>query len=200
MNTLGYLSIERNRGPWSRAVSDGYLSAIAIGILAGIVVAFARTPIHLPGHKAILWMAPILATRLVTRSRAGASVGAFSTAITTLSLGGRIAGGIAMMPLVVLAGVVLDGAIRVGERHHFARWQLLLLLASAGAVGNLICFAKRVFDPMGAFFSVGNFNDMLIAASSHAFFGFLAGLLGAAAGNVLLKFRPPLGSAMENLI
>src|SRR5580700_5676750 len=107
MNTLGYLSIERNRGPWSRAVSDGYLSAIAIGILAGIVVAFARTPIHLPGHKAILWMAPILATRLVTRSRAGASVGAFSTAITTLSLGGRIAGGIAMMPLVVLAGVVL---------------------------------------------------------------------------------------------
>jgi hypothetical protein len=191
MNTLGSLSIERNRGPWSRAVAEGYLAVMAVGILAGIVTTFARTPIHMPGHKVILWMAPILATRLVTRTRAGTSFGTFSTATTALSLGGRIAGGIAMMPLVVLAGVVLDGAVQFGQRRNFTRWQQVLLLALAGAIGNLICFVKRLFDPTGAFFSVGNFNDMLTAAGSHALFGFLAGLLGATAGYALLRFRPP---------
>ena len=95
-----------------------------------------------------------------------------------------------MMPLVVLAGVVLDAAIQTGERRHLARWQQVLLLALAGTVGNLICFVKRLFDPLGAFFSVGNFNDMLTAAGSHALFGFLAGLLGAGAGFALLRFRP----------
>jgi hypothetical protein len=190
MNTFGSLSIERKRYPWSRAAAEGYLAVVAVGILAGIAVAFARTPIHMPGHKAIFWMAPILAAGLVTRARAGASVGAFSTAVTTLSLGGRIAGGIAMMPLVVVAGVVLDGAVQFGERRKLKRWQQVLMLALAGAVGNLICFVKRLFDPMGAFFSVGNFNDMLIGAGSHALFGFLAGLLGATAGYALLRFRP----------
>jgi len=152
MNTLGSLSIERNRGPWSRAVAEGYLAVMAVGILAGIVTTFARTPIHMPGHKVILWMAPILATRLVTRTRAGTSFGTFSTATTALSLGGRIVGGIAMMSLVVLAGVVLDGAVQFGQRRNFTRWQQVLLLALAGAIGNLICFVKRLFDPTGAFF------------------------------------------------
>jgi hypothetical protein len=191
MNAPGSLSIERNRDPWSRAVSDGYLAVIAVGIQAGIAVAFARTPIHLPGHKVIFWMAPILATRLLTRTRGGASVGAFSTAMTALSLGGRIAGGIAMMPLVVLAGAVLDGAIQFGRQRNFKLWQQVLLLALAGSIGNLICFVKRLFDPMGAFFSVGNLNNMLTAAASHAFFGFMAGLLGAAVGFALsIPWRP----------
>jgi hypothetical protein len=190
MNVHGSLSIGKDRVHWSKALSDGYLSVVAMGILAGIVTTFARTPIHLPGHKAIWWMAPILATRLLTRTPAGASLGAFTTAITTLLLGGRIAGGIAMMPLVIVAGVVLDGAVQIGERRISTLWQRVLLLASAGAVGNLICFVKRLFDPIGAFFSVGNFNDMLTAAGSHAFFGFLAGLVGATAGYALLRFRP----------
>src|SRR5580704_7417620 len=127
MNTFGSLSIERKRDHWSKAVSEGYLAVVAVGILAGIAVAFARTPIHMPGHKAIFWMAPILATRLATRSRAGGSLGAFSTAITALSLGGRIAGGIAMMPLVVVAGVVLDAAVQFGERRKLKRWQQVLM-------------------------------------------------------------------------
>lgn len=189
MNMPGSLSIGKDRVRWSKAISDGYVSVVAVGVLAGITVAFARTPIHLPGHKAIWWMAPILATRLVTRTGAGASLGAFVTAITALSLGGRIAGGIAMMPLVILAGVVLDAGVQIVQRHPFAHWQQVLFLAMAGAAGNLICFVKRLFDPMGAFFSAGNFKDMLTAAGSHAIFGFLASLLGAAAGFALLRFH-----------
>jgi hypothetical protein len=190
MNMLGSLSIERNRVHWSRSLSDGYLSVIAIGILTGIVVAYARTPMHWPGHKAILWMAPVLAARLVTRTGAGASVGSLATALTTLSIGGRIAGGIVMMPLIILAGVVLDMGVQFCERRKFSVWKCVLFLAFAALAGNLICFIKRLFDPMGAFFSAGNIEDLFIAGGLHALFGFLAGLLGATAGYALLNLRP----------
>jgi hypothetical protein len=190
MNAHGSLSIENDRAHWSKAFSDGYPSVVAIGILSGIAAAFARTPIHLPGHKAIFWMAPVLATRLLTRTGAGASVGALTAALTALSLGGRIAGGIAMMPLVILAGFVLDAGVQIGRRYKFGRWAQMILLASAGAIGNLICFVKRLSDPIGAFFSTGNLKDMLAAAGSHLLFGFLAGVLGAAAAFALIKLPP----------
>jgi len=189
MNVHGSLSIEKEPGRWSRSLSDGYLAVAAVGILSGIVVAYARTPMHLPGHKAIWWMTPVLAARLVTRTRAGASAGALATAMTTLLLGGRIAGGIVQFPLVILAGVVLDLGVQMGERHRSSLWRKVLLLVLAGLVANLICFVKRLADPIGAFFSTGNLDDMLIAGSLHAAFGCLAGLLGAGAGYALLRVR-----------
>jgi hypothetical protein len=42
---------------------------------------------------------------------------------------------------------------------------------------------------MGAFFSAGNIDDLFLAASLHAAFGLIAGLIGAVAGRALLKFR-----------
>jgi hypothetical protein len=189
MNTPGYLSIEKNRVPWNRAVADGYISVLALGILSGILVAYARTPIHLPGHKALWWIAPVLASRLATRTRAGASAGALAVALTTLSLGGRIGGGIAELPLVVLAGILLDLSVHAVQRRNFPRWQCLLLLALAGLAANLLCFVKRLFDPAGAIFSTGNLDDLLTAAGSYSIFGFLAGLLGAGAGQALLMLR-----------
>jgi hypothetical protein len=189
MNMPGSLSTERNRAPWNSAVFDQYLSVVAVGILAGIVVACARTPLHLPGHKAIFWIAPVLAARLITRARAGASAGALATALTTLSLGGRIAGGFVMAPLIILAGLVLDMAVQFTERHKLAGWKWLLVLASAALAANLICFIKRLFDPMGAFFSAGNIDDLFLAGALHAAFGLIAGLIGAVAGRALLKFR-----------
>jgi hypothetical protein len=189
MNAPGSLSTEKNRAPWNSAVLNDYLAVIAVGILAGIAVAYARTPLHLPGHKALFWIAPVLAARLVTRARAGASAGALATALTTLFLGGRIAGGFEMAPLIVLAGLLLDLAVQYTERRTFAGWKWLLVLASAGLAGNLICFIKRLLDPVGAFFSTGNIDDLLLAAALHATFGFIAGLIGAVAAHALLKFR-----------
>jgi hypothetical protein len=189
MNMHGSLSIERKPVRWSKAHSDGYLSVIAVGILSGTLVACARMPIHLPGHKVLWWMAPVLATRLMTRRGAGASVGALSTAMTTLVLGGRLAGGVASWPLVILAGVILDLGANFCEQRDLPLWRQVLVLAVVGMVGSLICFVKRLFDPVGAFFSVGNIEDLLTAAGSYAFFGFLAGMLGAVAGFTLPTLR-----------
>jgi uncharacterized membrane protein YozB (DUF420 family) len=187
MSVFGSPSIAKDRVPWNKTISEGQWAVIAVGIVAGILVAYARTPMHLPGHKALLWMAPILAARLVTRTFAGASVGALVTALTALSLGGRIAGGIGMMPLVVLAGVVLDAGVELGERRKFAWRKVIILMAFAGLVANLICFLKRLFDPTGSFLSSGNLQDLLFAGTWHAIFGFIAGLLGAVAGHAILR-------------
>src|ERR1700722_4560754 len=116
MTTPGSPLIAKKLARSNRADLDRYLFIVAVGILSGIAVTYARTPMHLPGHKALWWMAPILATRLLTRRRAGGSGGAIAAAVSTILLGGRIAGGTAYTPLIILAGGVLDLAVRFIER------------------------------------------------------------------------------------
>ena len=186
---LGSLSIRREAVLWSRAQADGYLTIAAVGLLAGMVVAYARMPLHLPGHKALWWIPPVLAARLLTRRQAGASVGASATIATTLSLGGHLAGGVIAVPLVMLAGVTLDMAAMAAERRPAAKWRVLPLLSSGGAAANLVCFAKRLFEPAGPFSSTSNVQDLLWAAVSYASFGVLAGTLGAAMAYAILTFR-----------
>jgi len=186
----GSLSIERKLVPWSKAGSDGsdgYWAVAAVGVLAGIAVTYARTPIHLPGHKALWWMVPVLATRLATRTSGGAMAGALATALTTLCLGGRLAGGVALMPLLIAGGFVLDVAARISQQRHLSPLHRALLFALAGAIANSICFGKRVADPVGAFSSTMNVKDLLTAAGSHALFGLIAGLLGAGVGYTLAR-------------
>jgi hypothetical protein len=186
MNMPGSLSIGKNPTRWNSALPEQVLSCAAVGVLAGVAVTFAQTPLHWPGHKAVFWIAPILAARLATRSRAGATIGASTTALTTFALGGRLAGGVLLMPLVIIAGVLLDWAAQVGQHRQLSAWRLIPWLALAGTAANLICFLKRLFDPaVGVFLSSGNLLDLLSAAGSYAIFGFLAGLIGAAAGSLI---------------
>jgi hypothetical protein len=187
--TLGSPSIRNESTLWTKSQAEGYLAAAIIGVLAGIVVAYARMPLHLPGHKALWWIPPVLATRLLTRRRLGATVGATATIASTLSLGGRLAGGIAAMPLVILAGVLLDVAAKAAERRPVAIWRTVLLLSAAGAAGNVICFVKRLFEPSGSFFSIDNLRDLGWSVSTYAIFGFAAGALGAALAYVIVGFR-----------
>jgi hypothetical protein len=193
----GSPSIEKEAVRWSKADTEAYLAIVAVGMLTGIVVAYGRMPLHLPGHKVLWWMPAVLATRLLNRARAGATIGALATVITTLSLGGRLAGGVVMMPMVVVAGVILDAAIRFIDGHQISRWRAVFLLATAASAGNLVCFVKRIFEPAGAFFSVVNLTDLLTAASLYALFGFLAGLLGAVVGYGISGLRGQRNAARK---
>jgi hypothetical protein len=186
MNPHGSLSIERNHALSSRARWDGYLIITAVGVLAGVLTAYARAPMHLPGHKALWWMAPVLACRLATRTTGGASVGALAAAMTILCLGGRL-GGAVMVPLMVAAGIVLDLGVRIGQQRRFPGLGQIFSLGLAGAAANLVCFGNRLADPIGPFNSTLSMHDALVAAGSHVLFGFAAGLLGAAAGFALAQ-------------
>jgi hypothetical protein len=185
----GSLLVERKFTRWSRADSDAYLTSLAIGLLAGIAVTYLRTPLHLPGHKVLLWMVPALACRMKTQARAGAATSALGTVAATILLDGQLGGGFVMMPLVVVAGLTLDIAARAVERRGRsahgvwnATWSALTIFALAGMAGNLICFIKRLFDPAGPELSAGGIHELIAAAGSYAFFGFLAGALGGACG------------------
>lgn len=176
--TPGSLLIRNETKPWSKASVDGYLIVVSIGLLAGVAVAMGRMPLQLPGHKALFWIPPILATRWLTRRPLGATVGSLATVLTTLSLGGRLAGDWTAAPLVFLAGGMMDAIVPLAE-HRRGVLRLVSLFATAGVSANLICFIKRLFEPSGTFWSTSNLRDIAWVAESHALFGLLAGLLAA---------------------
>jgi hypothetical protein len=198
----GLPSIKNEAVPWSKAQSDGYLFVISVGVLAGILATYMQTPLHLPGHKAVFWMTPVFASRLLTRRRAGASIGATATLLTTLLLGGRLAGGGVAMPLVIVAGIILDFAAWKTEQRPHRVWQVLLIFAAGGAGANLACSIKRLYEPTGAFFSIATARDLSWAAGCHAFFGLVAAVLGGMIGLGIVRFRgdqrPPALSEAES--
>jgi hypothetical protein len=166
---------------------QAYLIMAAAGVLSGIAVTFVRTPMGMPGHKVLLWMIPVLAARLKTGARAGASAGAFASAGTMLSLGGRIAGGGLMLPAIVAAGAILDLAVTFAHRRAMSAGGTLIVLAASGMAGNLVCFANWAAIARGAVFTHGSSSELAAAALSYAFFGILAGFMGGIAGLTLLR-------------
>lgn len=180
--THGFPSIRSEAGPWNRARIENYLAIGAVGVLAGIAVAYGRMPLHLPGHKALLWIVPVLACRLVSKQSVAASVGASATVITALLLGGRLAGGMTAMPLVIIAGILLDLFAANVERNQIVGWRSLVILTLAGCAANLLCCLKRVFEPSGGILSLGTALDLIQVISFYALFGAAAGLIGGAIG------------------
>jgi len=189
MSRHGSPSIEKSPALSSDSVTDGYAWIVAVAILSGIAVTYARMPLHLPGHKVLWWMAPLLATQLLTRTAAASTVGSIVVLATTLSLGGRIAGGPFFAPLIVPAAVLLDLCVRLSERRNYSPWQRIVILALAGMLGNTICSIKQILETSATASSSGPTNDLLIAVASYALFGLIAGALGAAVGYGLFRFR-----------
>lgn len=126
---------------------------------------------------------------MATRAKAGASISVLATIFTTLLLGGQLAGGALMMPLVAFAGITLDVAGHLAERRRFSVPSALVLWTMAAVAGNLICLIKRLFDPVGQMFSTGNIRDLLQSAASYALCGLIAGLCGAICGLTILHRR-----------
>lgn len=102
------------------------------------------------------------------------------------------------MPLVILAGLILDVTASAALRRPIAKWRALLLLSSGAAAGNLVCFVKRLFESVGPFFSTSNIQDLRWAVMSYVLFGFLAGATGAAVAYAVLGYRAPLPNRAGN--
>jgi len=177
-NRPGKIAGWRSRlaGLWSASM----LASVAVGVLAGLVAAQVRLHLGLPGHKALFWMAPVLVARLLGRHPLGATVGASAAACTALGLGENLAGGLLYLPLVALAGTVLDVAAGLAERRHLsARW-LVPLLGASGLAANVLCAAKRLLTPLKNTHFVFGVEGAWATVLSYALFGLLAGVGGAA--------------------
>jgi len=191
----GSLLTGNEAGRWSRLAAAAQVRALvgcaAVGVIAGLLAAHVRLHAGLPGHKALFWMAPVLAARLLYGHPAGATAGACAAALTSLAFGGNLAGGALYVPLVALAGGLLDAAAAWAGRRTLPAWLLVAFFGAAGAAGNLLCAVKRMLVPQRAPHELLGLAGPLAQVLSYALFGLLAGLIGATVATSAARIRRP---------
>jgi hypothetical protein len=196
----GFLSTAKRSKVWDLAQSDQFkktLICISVGIFSGLAVVYSKPLIHcfsraglgLSGHKAFLWMTPLLIARFRTGAKVGVSAGAMFAAITVFSLGANLAGGLIGFPLIGVAAAVLDGVANYIEKNKVSFFSMIILLAFAGVVANLICLTKRMFGSTGIsphnLFGAG----MLVRALLYMLFGSLSGIVAAVTVKTLSRMK-----------
>jgi hypothetical protein len=156
------------------------IACTATGVISGLLVAHVRLHLGLPGHKALLWMTPIIFARLLTRSKPGATAGASAAAVTSLGLGANLAGGPWALPLIAFAGAAIDAVVAFLEKHPLPPLLAAPIIGATAMLANLLCFVKRLANPIGAFphhaAASWWFRPLCYAA-----FGLAAGLIAATA-------------------
>ncbi len=181
----GYLSIEKNTALADMVLGPdgvrGLAISLSVGVIAGFLAASVKLHLGLSGHKAIIWMTPVIAARLLGRCRIGTTAGAFTAAFVSLGSGGNLAGGLLGLPLVGAAGALVDACIFRLEKHKASALTTIIVIALAAMLANLICCFKRLLAPAGiAPHNVLGGASVLLRVISYGFFGFLAGLIAAA--------------------
>ena len=170
----------------------GLAISLSAGVIAGAMAACLKLHLGLPGHKALLWMTPVIAVRLLGRCRVGGTAGALTAAFVSISLGGNIAGDMLGLPLIGAAGALIDAVAVQVEKRKRSVLATIAVIALAAMAANLLCCAKRLLLPLGltphnAFGAM----DMLMRPLSYGLFGFLSGLTGATAAHFLRRKPSP---------
>jgi hypothetical protein len=182
----GSPSIVVGAGRWNnaerRARLERSLIIVSVGVLAGVMVSLVRQPVHLPGHKVLWWMPLILAARLRTGMRGGATLGTISAICTTAMLGGRMPGGDLYFPVAVVSALLLDWCAEQLGRTRLRFVGYLFWFSIAGVVGNLLCMLSRVVGPEGHLGFEGSMSASAGAFASFAAFGIAAGAVGCVLG------------------
>ena len=156
------------------------LVSISVGIISGVFIAFVRLNLGMPGHKAFFWMTPVLIARLRGGCKIGTTAGGLFAALTTYSLGANLAGGVIGMPLIAVAGMILDWVVNYIEKNNISGLSVVLILGFAGAIANIVCLTKRLILPAGInpHFILG-VSGPWIRLCSYAFFGLLSGVVAS---------------------
>lgn len=179
----GYLSTAKRANIRTILRSEQFkmlLVSISVGVISGLFISVVRLKLGIPGHKAFFWMTPVLIARLLGKCKVGSTAGALFAALTTYSMGANLAGGVIGMPLIVVAGVILDWAVDLVEKEKISGGGMILLLGFAGVAANLVCFCKRIVLPTGLsphfILAVSGFWFRLF---SYALFGLLSGVVAS---------------------
>jgi hypothetical protein len=169
---------------------QGLAISLSVGVIAGCLAASLKLHLGLSGHKALIWMTPVIAARLLGRCRVGTTAGAFTAAFVSLGAGGNLAGGLPGLPLVGAAGALIDACIFQLEKHKASAATTVVAIALAAMLANLICCFKRLLAPAGiAPHDVLGGASILLRVMSYALFGFLAGLIAALGAFALRRER-----------
>ncbi len=186
----GYLWIESKGTPIGAVLGPegvrGLAVSLSVGIIAGCLAAGLKLHLGLPGHKALLWMTPVIAARLLGRCRVGTTSGMLTAAFVSIGMGGNLAGSLSGLPLVGAAGGLIDVTAAHLEKHKASALTTIAAIAFSAMLANLICCAKRLLLPTGLTpHDIFGEADVLMRPLSYALFGFLAGLIAATAAQLL---------------
>lgn len=186
----GYLWIESKVTPMGALLGPegvrGLAVSLSAGVIAGCLAACLRFHLGLPGHKALLWMTPVIAARLLGRCRVGTTTGALTAAFVSIGMGGNLAGGLPGLPLVGAAAALIDATVVQLEKRKASALITITAVAFSAMLANLICCAKRLLLPVGLTpHDIFGGLDVLIRPLSYGLFGFLAGLAAATAAHLL---------------
>ena len=192
----GFLLTEKNPGRWSNLLKTLQLQALltnmSVGILAGIFMAHVRLGLGMPGHKALFWLLPVITARLLKPHTIGAAAGACTAAVTSMALGGNLAGGYLFIPLVALAGGLIDVIIFWSNRLKLSPWLMIPLLGAGGLAANLICAIKRILAPQFNQHYLLGLSGIPAQIASYAIFGLIAGLVGTSLAVCSMKLAEKL--------
>jgi hypothetical protein len=154
------------------------LLSSSVGVITGLFMALVRLNLGMSGHKAFLWMTPVLIARLRSGCKIGTTAGGLFAALTTYSMGANLAGGMTGIPIIGLAGLIFDWTINFFEKNKISGVVMIIALGFAGIAANLVCLAKRMILPTGFnphfIFGISGFWFKLF---SYAFFGFISGIV-----------------------
>jgi hypothetical protein len=163
------------------------LALVGLGLIIAIVQANLRIPLRLPGWRGLIWLTPLVATRLSTSRFGAASITSLSAAGFSWLLGVRNDPFDWFFYLVV--GEFLDLAYHQGRSWQKQVWFWAVV---AGLV-HLIKPLGRIIISEEGLWSYGSLSSGFIyPLVTHLLFGAIAGLLGA--GGVLWTKRLRRGS------
>ena len=178
-----------------RAVTDRFtalLMAFVVGAAAGLLSACVRLHLGLPGHKAVLLLAPVIAARFTLRLPAASTAGMAAASLASCAASGSLVGAAPQLLFFVLAGAVIDLAASFANRRRLATVWLIPLAALAGLAANMILLLARLIAPLFRYHALPGLSALGTRVFSYALFGLIAGAVGAAAGRVLRPPRPRL--------
>lgn len=153
------------------AVPDATVALLAVGAI--VLAAEVRTPMQMPGHRALVWLSALVATALLARHR-GTTTAVGMVAAGTLALTGLGNGGVLAALPYLLAAVALDAALLVGavRRHPILLALLAVPIHLLALVVPLTRSARVGVTPLDALPGMGS------VVLFHLVFGLAAGLIG----------------------
>lgn len=152
------------------------LGLVGLGLVIAIAQANVHLPLRLPGWRGLLWLTPLVATRLLTTTPGAASITSLSAVGFSLLFGVRNDPFDWFFYLVV--GELLDIAYYWGRRWRKQVWFWAVVVGLVHVIKPLV----RIIVSAGGIWSYGSlFAGPIYPLLTHFLFGAIAGLVGSLA-------------------
>jgi len=127
----------------SRVTAAEVAFLLLIGAATALLRSFVSLQAGIPGHSIVLIVLPLVLGLACVPRRGAGKVMSATAALTVLGIGAvgvRTGVGSGALTSLLLTGVLLDAALRVGRKG----WMIYLGCISAGLLSNVVAFGVRL--------------------------------------------------------